>query len=154
MANKSPSTLLIGWNFRCMYEKTWQNLWVFNRFSFKSYYLYRHCLFDTRRGCLICATWQRLEESLNVKESNNQLTGCRKLQIITCTLGAQVFATFYLPKSDSAGRPNYSLTLNITLFWQMPLSSQTTHKICKLNAGEKRNCSLITKLQNKVHLNS
>ena len=59
------------------------------------------------------------------------------LRKVIITLGAQVVATFYLPKSDSAGRPNYSLTLNITLFWQMPLSSQTTHKICKLNAEGK-----------------
>ena len=46
------------------------------------------------------------------------------LRKVIITLGAQVVATFYLPKSDSAGRPNYFLTLNITLFWQMPLSSQ------------------------------
>ena len=59
------------------------------------------------------------------------------LRKVIITLGAQVVATFYLPKSDSAGRPNYFLTLNITLFWQMPLSSQTTHKICKLNAEGK-----------------
>ena len=76
------------------------------------------------------------------------------LRKVIITLGAQVVATFYLPKSDSAGRPNYFLTLNITLFWQMPLSSQTTHKICELDEGEKCNCSLITQLQNKVHFNS
>ena len=74
---------------------------------------------------------------------------------IACTLGAQADAKFYRPKlSHSAGRPTSFLTLNITLFWQMPLSSQTTHEICKLDAGEKRNCSLITQLQNKVHFNS